>query len=418
MIRCGQCGQLNDDGVAFCGYDGAFLEYVGVHVDDAAAGGGTALVEPAPFAPTPAPAVPPPFLPPPFAPTPVGPPPFTGTTPPPPNSPPPPAPGPATPPPYSGEVTPGPRPPEHLIAPPPPQPALPSPPPPTGIEVEPGAEHRPPPEPKKKVLTKRERRALRPGDRICGRCGEGNRQERNFCGTCGLELTEAEVIPPLPWWRRIFVRTPKAQLKAGDRPQPAADGRSGGGPNLKRIVPMAMAALTVVVAIAALLPGKNPIKELVSDVTDRVRGVVSPEYEQVFPVSATATSAAPDHGPELAIDGANDTWWAEGVEGLGRNERITITFAGPTDLAKIGFTSGTTRDAEAFLLEPRPKEVFLTFSDGSTRSIELEDTVDFQSFEIDATSSTSVDVQLLAAYPSGSGQDTSIAEIEFWTEQG
>lgn len=387
MIKCGQCGQLNEDGAAFCGYDGAFLEYVGVQVVDLPASDEPTPVTPPPFVPSPGPTPTP-------GPTTVTPPPYV-----------PPAP--------SGEVTPGPRPPEHLIT-PPPQPT-PPPPPGPGIEVEPG--QKPLPEPTKKQLTKRERRELRPGDRVCGRCGEGNRQERNFCRICGNELADSEVIPPLPWWRTILSRRPKPQLNAGDRPtQPSGDRRPPR--RLAKVIPIAMAALTVVVAIAALLPGKNPIKTLATDIKDRIRGVVSPEYEQVFPVSAAATSSIADHGPELAIDGANNTWWAEGADGLGINERLTITFDAATDIAKVGVTSGTTREPDAFLLEPRPKELFLRFSDGTTRSIKLEDTVDFQSFEVDTNSATTVEIQMLSAYPSGTGQNTSIAEVEFWTEKG
>jgi len=382
VIKCGQCGELNEDGAKFCGRDRAFLEYVGVPVADTP-GGPTDV---------PVTVTPPSFVPPP-GPTTVTPPPYR-------------------PPARSGEGTPGPRPPERLIIPPPPPPPAPVPGP--GIEEEPGP--KPLPEPKRKQLTKQGRRELRPGDRICGRCGEGNRQERNFCRTCGDELTEAEVIPPLPWWRTMFSRQPKPPLNAGDRPSPSGTPRRTPR-RLARIVLMVVAAFTILVALAAILPGRNPIKELVADVTSRVRRVVAPEYEQVFPVLATASSSTADHGPELAIDGANNTWWAEGAEGLGINEQITITFGTATDIAKIGISSGTTREPDSFLQEPRPKELFLRFSDGSTRSIELADSADFQSFEVAATSATSVEIQLLSAYPSGSGQNTSLAEVEFWNER-
>ena len=430
MIQCGDCGQINDPGDLFCGSCSAFLEYVGTPVVDPQADTGSAvpLTETAPTiaSPTVPPpfagqtATPPPFGPPPYAPSLGAPPPYPG-----------PSATPATaPPPYAAEPSPAPetdRPRRWTVAATrPKQVADPSPvgvqstaaePIATGIEDDPGATNRPPPP--VKPSPKPVKRALRPGELICGRCGAGNPPERNFCRDCGNTLAEAEVVPPLPWWRRLFARSPKPAPKAGDRR--GREGPSGSKgkarARLRRLPAIGAALMAIALVAGSFMPGSNPIKSVKKDLTAKVRSMFTPEFEQVFPISATATSSDGAATPDLVIDGAKNTWWAEGVEGLGVGETITITFSNPTDLAKVGVTPGTTREQTQFLLQPRPKSLFLSFSDGSTETIKLTDSVDFQSFEVEARSVTTVNVQILDAYPSMQGQSTAIAEIEFYVEQ-
>jgi len=46
-------------------------------------------------------------------------------------------------------------------------------------------------------------RKLRPGDKICGDCGEGNNANRRFCSRCGASLDEAAVVRT-KWWRKLL----------------------------------------------------------------------------------------------------------------------------------------------------------------------------------------------------------------------
>lgn len=66
------------------------------------------------------------------------------------------------------------------------------------------------------------KRSIKPGDLVCGQCGEANEPSRRFCRKCGALLVEEAPQTPLPWWRRLFkrlvTRKPKQALRAGERP--------------------------------------------------------------------------------------------------------------------------------------------------------------------------------------------------------
>lgn len=259
------------------------------------------------------------------------------------------------------------------------------------------------------------RRPVRPGDLICGNCGVGNDPTRKFCHRCAHTLAEATVVKN-PWWRRLVPRRTKKTVAAGDRPGrkeahgpgTATRARRAG----RRLRLVVLAALAVVVALAAFGPLREPVQERYESLKRRV----IPEYEQVSPSSAEATSSAPGHGPEKAIDRIKNTYWAEGAEGLGQGEVLTIHFEEPTDLAKVGLHIGSSEKAEDFVAQPRPR-VLSIVAVGETASrteIELEDLAGFQDFGLDASDVTRLEITIDEVYPALDGSETAIAEIELY----
>jgi hypothetical protein len=270
-------------------------------------------------------------------------------------------------------------------------------------------------------------RTIRPGDLICGECGEGNTPDRNFCRRCGNSLKEAEVVPT-PWWRRLVPR--RRRYAAGERPRRLQGrGRQGGGVVAKgregkrkfhRVVGI-VARVTAVVAVLgvgglSLGPWRSTVTDWLGDRFESVRRVVAPQYDTITATGLeTFSSQRDDHPAAHAIDLRSNTWWA--ANGGGTGEFLIIGFAQPVDLALMGLTSGAA-DQNEFAAQPRPAAIHLVFDNGNAMDVTVADGRQFQTFEIVGGEGVSrVEVRITEVYPGQSGNDLSITEIEFRTKR-
>ena len=253
------------------------------------------------------------------------------------------------------------------------------------------------------------------GDLICGQCGEGNEPTRHFCRRCGQTLDEAIAVQ-LPWYRRFLNRLFGVRTReAGWRPHRV------GPPNVLgafwRLVRLALLAIVAIAVLAFLLiPSFHSL--VVSRVTTAVtsvRKIVHPNYDPIHPTGAGATSSLAGHLPGLAMDGYVNTYWA--ASAADRTPDLRLSFAAPTDLAEIGFTSGAAGSAPAdqFLAQPRPHDVHLVFSDGTTQQVTLADQPKAQFFPLTAKQVTFVEIHILSVWPTAGPAPSSvaIAEVEF-----
>lgn len=274
----------------------------------------------------------------------------------------------------------------------------------------------------------RQKRRLRPGDLICGQCGEGNDPSRHYCRRCGAGLAEAETVRPGLLDRlKGLVRRRRRPPPAGTRP-----GRGGGGGGAvargragrRRVLRtwftvmkvLAIAAVALAVVGVTVSPLRQQVAGRLGDAVDWVRRAVVPRFEPVSALTATASSESPDHPASHAVDGFHNRWWAEAAPGPGDGERLFVDFGGPVDIAKVGFLSGA--GEEAFLAQPRPREVHLVFSNGATADMTLEDKTEFQVFDVEgAEGVTEVEVQILSVYAGQEGEELSLREIEFRTRR-
>lgn len=264
---------------------------------------------------------------------------------------------------------------------------------------------------------------INPGDLVCGSCGAGNDPERRFCRRCGASLVAAAVMPKPPWYRRLFRRRPKAQVVAGTRPdakkrkrglksraQYAVSGTKSRIGKIGRIL-----AILGVLGITGLSLG--PLRSEASDLLDRAKRIISPEYEPVRPAEARATSELPGHPAMFAIDQIKNSYWAEGSEGDGVGEGLTLVFPEPTDIDRIGFLNGASETPASFVTQPRIREFQLLFDDGTTQRLTLADKADFQQFGVEARDVTTVQLQILSVYPSLEGSAASLAEVELFRKR-
>jgi hypothetical protein len=259
-----------------------------------------------------------------------------------------------------------------------------------------------------------------PGDLICGQCGEGNDPVRHFCRRCGNPLDEALAVR-LPWYRRFLNRLFGVRTReAGWRPQRV------GPPNVMgvvwRIVRLALGAIIVLGLLAFLLVPSfhNAVVDRVSKTFTSVRIALHPNYDPVYPIGASATTATAGHVPTLAMDRFSNTYWAASARD--RAPVLVLRFSGPVDIAEIGFRSGAsgTAPADAFLSQPRPHTVHVVFSNGYATDLTLldQDATQAQFFPIPdgkAKQVTFVEVHVQSVYaPVGaSPSSVAITEVEF-----
>jgi hypothetical protein len=256
-----------------------------------------------------------------------------------------------------------------------------------------------------------------PGDLICGQCGEGNDPVRHFCRRCGNSLDEALVVR-LPWYRRFFNRVFGVRTReAGWRPHRV------GPPNVMgmvfRVIRLAIGAIIIVGLLAFLFVPSfhNLVVDRVTRTFTTVRIALHPNYDPVYPIAATASSATAGHPPALAMDRFSNTYWA--ALASDRAPVLVLRFSGPQDLAEIVFRSGAsgTAPADAFTSQPRPHLVHLVFSNGYTADINLkdEDATQPQFYSIDAKQATFVEIHVMSVYaPAGaSPSSVAITEVEF-----
>ena len=259
-----------------------------------------------------------------------------------------------------------------------------------------------------------------PGDLICGQCGEGNDPTRHFCRRCGSSLDEAIAIR-LPWYRRFFNKVFGVRTReAGWRPHRV------GPPNVLgivwRIVRLAIVAVIAVALLAFLLVPSfhNAVVNRVTSTVTTVRKAFFPHYSAVYATGAAASTSIAGHLPNLAIDTHTNTYWAARAGDAG--PFLKLTFHDPVDLAQIGFDSGAagTTPVDDYLAQPRPHQVHLVFSNGTTLDLTLKDedpkvAKNAQFYAIDAKQVSFVEIHFMSVYaPAGaSPSSVAIAEVEF-----
>ncbi len=298
------------------------------------------------------------------------------------------------------------------------------------------------------------RKGLRPGELVCPTCGAGNDPTRQFCRIDATALHQAEVVVQTAWWRQLnpFSARSKQDRHRKHREQGQSVSHGGGrkkariayrkGVSLFGKMGRLMAIFTIVgIGVVAFVPS------LRANVTDRSEGAVDrvrdwfgyAPNDPINSVSVNVSSASdlvpfaqcrPEGAssrPEDALrDGKAFTYWAEGVGGTGINTVIEFEFQARIDLNSIGIFSGPGACADAdFLANPRPRSIELRFlrDDGvleqvGSERLELIDTADFQSFEVDGDDLDRVQLVILSVYESDQGTATAIAEVEFFGKLG
>ncbi|WP_436500672.1 NADase-type glycan-binding domain-containing protein [Actinokineospora sp. HUAS TT18] len=264
--------------------------------------------------------------------------------------------------------------------------------------------------PKKRPPT----RKLKPGDLICGDCGEGNVETRKFCSRCGASLAEAEVVKR-PWWKRLIPRSGAKVRKSGDRPK----GRRGGQSKAKGAFMAAFRVVRRIVAVILLVLGiiygvsgqfRGWVNERALALKAGVEKIIFQQYDPVAPVEIVATSQLPDHPGQLVFDGKSNTFWA--APGAGPEPTLVLKFDREVSIARALVYNGNKDDIQGF---HRPQRLHFVFSTGRTADVDLRDHPDPQEVEIaNGDGATSVEIHVVGLFRSVKGQDVALSEIELF----
>jgi hypothetical protein len=140
-------------------------------------------------------------------------------------------------------------------------------------------------------------------------------------------------------------------------------------------------------------------------ILDRITSIVSPTLTIERPIKVAASSEVEDHPAAKLFDTFTNTDYRAGDA-----PTITVTFKEKLDLGAVYFHIG---NADAFVDFRRPATLELTYPDGSTATITLEDLHDPQQFDLSAPGVDSVQIKVTATN-GPAGAPVSISEIEFF----
>lgn len=130
--------------------------------------------------------------------------------------------------------------------------------------------------------------------------------------------------------------------------------------------------------------------------------------------SSTYNGDRVTHYPDQVLDGKKNTNWTEGIDGNGEGEFLEFTFRKTYLLDSICIHAGNHSDKSYYINNARPKTIVLTFSDGTTQSHTLEDSMSEQMIPLERPVETSsLRLTIESVYPGDKWEDTVISEISF-----
>ncbi|MHA6761779.1 NADase-type glycan-binding domain-containing protein [Streptacidiphilus sp. PAMC 29251] len=236
----------------------------------------------------------------------------------------------------------------------------------------------------------------------CPWCGTGNRPDRHFCRRCAMTMAGRPADPArLPWWRRLPGLRGRRVPWAGERPR------------LRRGLGRVLALVVGVVALALLVTAAFQVGAVAQSVRDHFtkRAPISPD-------SYRASHSYVGHGPALAFDKFNNTWWGPGLTQSDAGEWVEADFSQPADLLDVVITSGesTLPSDLAKSALPHTVEAVITTADGRTRSrlLTLDQAGGGQTRALRVSDVTAVRFILRSAYGASAEKQVAVAEIEFF----
>ncbi|GHC56036.1 NADase-type glycan-binding domain-containing protein [Streptomyces flavofungini] len=239
----------------------------------------------------------------------------------------------------------------------------------------------------------------------CPWCAAPNRPDRHFCGHCAMRLADDGVRTNtpvrLPWWRRLFGPGQHEAPWAGDRPR------------LRRVFDRVGTWVTAVVVVTLLILGAVYIPDGYQATRDHFA-----KRAPVEPDRIRASRSYQGHGPKLAFDKLNNTWWGPGVAQSGQGEWIEVGFARPTRLLDLIITPGVSTRADQLDKSALPHRVKATITkkDGSTatRDLTLDPGAGGQRRAFRVGEVTKVRFTIMSAHAASAKKQVAISEIEMF----
>jgi hypothetical protein len=141
-----------------------------------------------------------------------------------------------------------------------------------------------------------------------------------------------------------------------------------------------------------------------------------PVLERVAPASVAASTQSGSRVADNVVDGKLGTFWSRLVPSDDDQPFLRFSFDQPVELARLSIAAGAS--GTEFSKRPRPQEIELKFSDGTTLRTTLADKQGFQTVNFRPREVDRLRLVVLSTYPSSGAQRTSISEVRFFRVKG
>jgi len=227
--------------------------------------------------------------------------------------------------------------------------------------------------------------------------------------------SEQQLLRRPPLWERVLRRTSIPLPGEGAlRHAPSARERER-----KRAL-LRFGALVLVIALVGgglWIASTRKHAEVAAGGGDAAPGTTaSSALSSVRPARVQASTQSGSRLATNAIDGKTATYWSRAAPSEDEQPFLRFFFSKPVKLARISIASGAS--GAEFSRRPRPRQVELRFSDGTTMRTTLADRPGFQTVSFSPRSIDVLRLVILSAYPSAGPQRTSISEVRFFAAKG
>src|SRR6266542_2195288 len=220
--------------------------------------------------------------------------------------------------------------------------------------------------------------------------------------------SEAELLKRPSRWQRMLRRLPVAVPGEGAlRKAPSVRDRERQRTRLRFGVLVAVIVLVGGGLWLASVRGRSS-----SDTGATSPTAPPPALARVAPTSVAASSQSGSRVADNVIDGKLGTFWSRLVPSEDDQPFLRFSFARPVDLGRVTIAAGAS--GAEFSKRPRPQEIELRFSGGTTLRTTLADKPEFQTVTFRAREVDRVRLVALSTYPSSGPQRTSISEVRFF----
>ncbi|HZD37068.1 MAG TPA: discoidin domain-containing protein [Actinomycetes bacterium] len=198
---------------------------------------------------------------------------------------------------------------------------------------------------------------------------------------------------------------------------PAGEGQVRRAPSARdRERKRALLRFGVLVAVIVLVGGGLWLASLRGRSSSNTAGTGAttppPVLVQVTPARVAASTQSGSRIADNVVDGKLGTFWSRLVPSQDDQPFLRFSFDQPVELARLSIAAGAS--GTEFSKRPRPQEIELRFSDGTTLRTTLADKRGFQTVSFRAREVDRVRLVVLSTYPSSGPQRTSISEVRFF----
>jgi hypothetical protein len=137
---------------------------------------------------------------------------------------------------------------------------------------------------------------------------------------------------------------------------------------------------------------------------------------RVEPASVAASTQSGSRVADNVVDGKLGTFWSRLVPSEDDQPFLRFSFDQPVELGRLEIAGGAS--GAEFAKRPRPQEIELQFSDGTTLRTTLADRTGFQTVSFKPREVDRVRLVVRSTYPSSGPQRTSISEVRFFAVKG